>query len=554
MSDYHKQIHTLFSDDSFPPMIIFSGKWGAGKTYYVTEHLIEDLKNVYSYNVTYISTMGISSLDDFKDLIVSKRYLEKKHDSNGVSKLIELFGSIEKNSLGNNAITSVLKGSTGAIKHYMLKNISNELFIIDDIERIEDCKLKKNIIGECLRLTENNNKFLFVTVDDELKLDKSFTEKVFSDSIIFSLNSFDIFSIFKPKFVHLTDSQNHIEEFINKHELYNLRVLNRTFKRLEALLKYVNELEDVNYELLKGKIINDGLHISKMYYIENRTVNEIISTDEDKKEKIKLKIRGSLTLNELFVRYIIGRHLSVTDVFNVDELPKKKSLLDTLLFEQPFSLSDSEFIRGVSELKYYILTEINVEIRKFFECCFYHEYLVDNSYIPKDESIIFDTIRILADQKTFINYRSNRSLSISNPKYKDIADEYIEKLDIETAGKEISDLYESLQVSFKRSMLYMGNNYKTRPILNKFTVTQWKSLIKGWTFNEIGYFSDYLFGRYRTFSHTYNFSEEKETLEKLLNFVKLELANQPVSPKKGTLNRLEKALYFSFNKLDTDNV
>jgi hypothetical protein len=77
MDSNSKKIIELFKDDSFPSMVLIDGKWGSGKTHYVENILIDDLKNEYDTSENrycsphYLSLYGVSSIDDFRDRIVS---------------------------------------------------------------------------------------------------------------------------------------------------------------------------------------------------------------------------------------------------------------------------------------------------------------------------------------------------------------------------------------------------------------------------------------------------------------------------------------------------
>jgi hypothetical protein len=86
----YEKITALFADDSMPPMILLDGKWGCGKSYYVTQTLIPKLKRDYKESkVLYFSVYGISSLDDFRDKLISAFYFKDDKTSGLLSSVVK---------------------------------------------------------------------------------------------------------------------------------------------------------------------------------------------------------------------------------------------------------------------------------------------------------------------------------------------------------------------------------------------------------------------------------------------------------------------------------
>lgn len=553
MQDYATQIHDLFEDDSFPPIVAFSGKWGIGKTFYVQNHLTTELVTKYDKKVHYLSLMGITSIEDFKDLLVSKVYLEEKHDNTATTKLFDLFSSVEKHIGGNNTISSVIKGSTGAVKHYMLKNIDDEIFIIDDIERLEDKSLKKAILGECLNLSEKSedkkNKFLFVTDLDTLKIEQTYTEKIFSEVISFNPTPEDLFEILQESLYHLKDKRPEIIHQIDSKNLTNLRVLSRLFKRSEALFSEFSSDYELDLDVIKNNIIEDSFKVAKLFYIDNKTTTEI-SQPANKHESIQLKVRHSFLLNEDFINYFTGSYVDIKNILDHENLPLKGKPLDKLLYQEPYRLSETDFSEGIRELKTYILNEKEVHLKKFFECCYYHEYLVSNGYIEQDKDIEYNQISKIADQKKFHNSPKFHNLTLSDERYKNLCEAYIGKFRYITNQDELDKLFSSMENSFANCELYVGNSYKLRPILNEFSEKDWRTLFNNWTSEDIGCFGYYLFTRYEINESKKRFEKEKGTIRFLKNLIDELLETEPTGLKKGLLHYLNKALEHSQDVLN----
>lgn len=544
MQDYATQIHDLFEDDSFPPIVAFSGKWGIGKTFYVQNHLTTELVTKYDKKVHYLSLMGITSIENFKDLLVSKVYLEEKHDNTATTKLFDLFSSVEKHIGGNNTISSVIKGSTGAVKHYMLKNIDDEIFIIDDIERLEDKSLKKAILGECLNLSEKSedkkNKFLFVTDLDTLKIEQTYTEKIFSEVIYFNPTPDDLYDIFDEKLNHLKSNKKEIIYQITSISLFNLRVLTRLLKRIETLMSELVDYENIDLKIVKNKIIEGSFITAKLFYIDNKSINEILKHS---------KFISSFIDNDKFVDYFTGATLDTKHIFDINNLPMEGKALDRLLYQQPHMLGEEDFQDGLKELKEYILSIENVNLRKFFECCYYHDYLVKSGFIEEDENIVYEKVEEIAKTKQFGSYRRSHSLKLSDNRYDNLMQIFIEDLDDSMHKFEISELLNSIKQSFKYSSLNDDHSYKLRPVLNEFSYTDWENIFDIWQARDFGYFGSFLYERYRINNSRAIFDSEKTTISFLHKLtVKTEL-NETVGYKKGNLNFLLGALDYSKREL-----
>lgn len=555
MQYYASQIHDLFEDDSFPPIVAFSGKWGIGKTFYVQNHLTAELVTKYDKKVHYLSLMGITSIEDFKDLLVSKAYLEEKHDETATTKLFDVFSAVEKQIKGNTTISGVIKGTTGAAKHYMLKNINDAIFIVDDIERLENENLKKAILGECLTLSEKSedkkNRFLIVTDIDALNLKKSFTEKILSEIIFFEPNASYLFEILKPSLVHFKNNEKELVHHINTENIKNLRVLSRLLNRAETLMDTFSSDKNLDLELIKLNLIKDSFYVSKSYYIDNMPETEILKP-KDNLETISLKVRHSLLLNEDFVKYFCGKPVDLKNILNHDNLPIKGNSLDALLYTNTRTLDEETFKEGVFSLVNYITQEQKVHVDKFFECCTLHEYLVDNDYIIPNDEIVYEEIEKYAKEKEFVDTPKFRSLSISESSYEELYKSYKNKLHEGLKEKESETMFEALKKSFKNSPIYINQeNFQSKPILGAFSEEQWKDIFEHWNAEDFGEFAYFIFDRYKASRPRDWLKEEKEAVSILVDLVKSKIKSKEPGFFRGNLTSLLKALNVAQNFLNS---
>ncbi|MBN3121975.1 P-loop NTPase fold protein [Pectobacterium brasiliense] len=219
-------------------LILINGSWGSGKTHYVNNVFPQ----IYTKETIYhVSLLGIQSLSDFKTRIIDIAYLENMDE-------FERTVSITSNSLsvstGNSrsagVIDKIIKSLTSSLKERVLSNLSG-LFIIDDIERITSQSVLNEVIGYCHNLYTKGIRgkldFLLIgNFTDENKIKIDHQEKLISDVIIFKPSREELNSIISEKNKFLTSEDLETLIYIlTKHEVINLRVINRITDKLKPI-------------------------------------------------------------------------------------------------------------------------------------------------------------------------------------------------------------------------------------------------------------------------------------------------------------------------------
>ena len=173
-------LKTLDSNDG--KVILITGGWGVGKTYFVTKEILPKLENKYIV----ISLFGLSSVDELKKLIFSqilnnanliKRWWNK---GKGLFKTVtgfSLFGVGVRFSLSDlNFLESVIDKDT------------NITFIFDDFERISLKTDIREFIGFFNYLAENKKqKILLICDESKISSDSeycTFKEKVINKTFV----------------------------------------------------------------------------------------------------------------------------------------------------------------------------------------------------------------------------------------------------------------------------------------------------------------------------------------------------------------------------------
>ena len=251
-------------------LILINGEWGVGKTYF----LQTEFKKYYSNkNHFYLSTLGLNSLQDFKDRMLSITYLNNPSEIRQLGELTSSAASVLTQEERTGKLTEqIISTFSGAMRDYVLKDLSG-VFIIDDLERIPQ-PLRDEIATFCLQSYQNDNQLDFILVgnfskqSDELLGHK---EKVVSDEIYFSINN--IAEILEKKLEPLEEKHRElISQVIIGFEEKNLRIINRVISKLLPLFEEQDsgkKIPDIDIKNLVSSLCAHIILKEKFSYQEN---------------------------------------------------------------------------------------------------------------------------------------------------------------------------------------------------------------------------------------------------------------------------------------------
>ena len=570
MSQTTEQILALLKDDSFPSMVILDGEWGVGKTYYIKTELIPFFEDEEQKKVVFFSLTGLSSIDDFRDKLISSVYLSEKADQNFLDKLADSTLSILKNvGEDGGAIASILKGSTGAVKHAMLNRITDTTVILDDLERVDNPNLEKIIVGECLQLiNEKKLEFIFVMNGKKAKIDKAMVEKSFSDSVYFQRTNQEILKIVFQDYNYFDKYQHIIEKEVNTLDFTNLRALKRAANRLANTYKLITHDELIDIDTSMELIIESVLRISYLHYCLEKSSEEIITglnlqtkiesfidktknPENTKKDEFEKYRSFNIPSNEM-IEYCSGKTHLPPLINELGRLPIKDDPIDKLMFSRGYTLSKTEFTDLVQKLKEFIFEDIDVPISKWFEACDFYIYLLDQEFIAGNKIAFLNQISDLCEKKNFdLLSLENRyqSLKINT---QEILDKFNNQKEISTKKKIAEDndsLFERIKKSWVKTDIHIYKQFQHSNFINKYTSDQWFDVIKNWSMRDIGEFSDFLSNRYTSINISDFLADEKNTLIELAKLLEAEIKIIPPSQKKGTLRLLINAVKAGIEKL-----
>ncbi|HIC1895609.1 TPA: P-loop NTPase fold protein, partial [Citrobacter freundii] len=128
-------------------LILINGEWGVGKTYF----LQTEFKQFYSdASHFYLSVLGLNSLQDFKDRMLSITYLKNPSEIKKLGDLTSSAASALTQEESTGKLTEqIISTFSGAMRDYVLKDLSG-VFVIDDLERIPQ-SLRDEIATFCLQ-------------------------------------------------------------------------------------------------------------------------------------------------------------------------------------------------------------------------------------------------------------------------------------------------------------------------------------------------------------------------------------------------------------------
>ncbi|HFC9790706.1 TPA: AAA family ATPase, partial [Escherichia coli] len=318
-------------------LILINGEWGVGKTYF----LRTEFRTLYSdTSHFYLSVLGLNSLQDFKDRMLSITYLNTPSEIKKLGDLTSSAASALTQDESTGKLTEqIISTISGAMRDYVLKDLSG-VFVIDDLERIPQ-SLRDEIATFCLQSYQNDNRLDFILVGNFSKQSSevlSHKEKVVSDEIYFSINN--LTDILEQKLAPLEERHKYlITQVIIGFEETNLRIINRVISKLTPLFEKQEPEQKISDIDIKNLVTSLCAHIilkEKFSYQENdfhhnyitssfKTLTTSSENDPDKiseEESNLLNITAHMTYNNLMVPYCfneISQKDIIPYIFNSQE-------------------------------------------------------------------------------------------------------------------------------------------------------------------------------------------------------------------------------------------
>ena len=570
------QIIELLQDTSFPQVVLLDGAWGSGKTHFIKHYLRAKIEQLFDQKVYFFSLYGISSIDDFRDKIISLSLTEKEEASVFAKYFSKALDGAAQN-IGERGVGAVLSAAAGAYKYKLYGELDDCILILDDLERVADEKLIKNILGESLSLAESKNiKVVVVANEDKLNC-KNDIEKVFADKYKFSFTHEEVVSILKVEYENLDDQlANELLLNITAINSKNIRVLKRALSKFTRIQKEVSKIENVVLDQALSRILSDIVRICCAKFEHSFSKEKIIDAIDSriirqiKKSNDEAEIEGYKKLDAIFEGAINGSNQKLLsyccdglyEFSNLEvelNLPMRLTLLDAMqtIWVQN-QLSESEFKEGVSLLEKYISSTDDIDIYKWFSSCDIYMYMQTNKVIESTtytkatllrlcDDIDVNQFKITAveddfDQRSRINFYNEEVGKKFN----------LKKAELETlkASNKNSEFSQKFQTSWASVKNEAHQNLMHTPFFQNLNVNVVKAALQAWSNEEVFQFVRFINERYRFSNIDDFFKPELEALKTISSMVGSLLKEIGFGLKVASLSDLHESLLEAHSKME----
>lgn len=552
-------------------LLFIDGRWGSGKTYFIHNRL----KSYYSDQpIFYISLLGITSLADFKSKIIECYYLEGAENlANDFNSLADGVSLLRGKADESGVLRSFFSSIGTSVKGKVLSSLSG-LFILDDIERMNDNELTSNILNYChsLYFQRENRSLDFIVVGNttkEANFEIKHKEKIISDTISFELNHQDLSEIITPNLISFPDDDKKIFlKIIERQELFNLRIINRCINKIEPLFKYINSNPDKIWTARSEDIIECITSSIILQFQFKKSIDELkeknpenylftIDDDATYAEKNLWDSYRKYAVPNVVREYSMGLESVMTVQDYIFSEPKKITIDYIATADRPHIFDIDE-----TSLQQYLLDVITrnktVTVTTWLLVVNNYLFLTKNEYLAVSPSIThsfieqkanefsIDDISIFIDEKGGIdNLRRYGTSSLYGNPYISL---FIKKYELYDTNEKINTLRNIIEkdgwyhVNVSDHIDNIDHNSKYKPLeiigtsfLAKHILTTWKPI-------DIESFESYLQNLYN-FNNIKDFlSGEKFHLMKLEMLTSIFLSSHRPSLKFGALKSLNHKL------------
>ena len=337
------EIETIINSDEQNRCFFIDGDWGIGKTFGVKEKFKEAI---------YISLFGIDSKDalnnSFENELLNISLINNDDGKNLLNTTTDIISNISNEKLNNNDVKNKksflrLISTLNVLPKFLdlislirniyvsMKDISNKVIIIDDIERakldlvviegfvdylINNKKAKVILIGNLKQYeTENNKEKEIAKLKDKLT------------DIYFFINEISNETICKVLEIKL-DNDTNILKFIASNEIKNLRVMQKAKKAYHHIKKMgLSEDDEFDVDNLLKMVILDiyNTDIRDSLLVNNNNKVQSIGDKKDGSNIIESLVKNHL---KSFVSYLDFKYYTPENLILSFRDMLKKKLID----------------------------------------------------------------------------------------------------------------------------------------------------------------------------------------------------------------------------------
>lgn len=164
--DITSAIDRFITNKMYDYAVLINGKWGSGKTYFVTESLVPHLKES-GHDVNYLSLYGVSSTEEISQMLCIQAIKDKLGkagtlaDSKGGQIVTALASAAAKIGLGK------IGSDASSLEEIISKlpNYANNVIIFDDLERC--CCDINEVLGYINNFVEHSSAAVILVANEE---------------------------------------------------------------------------------------------------------------------------------------------------------------------------------------------------------------------------------------------------------------------------------------------------------------------------------------------------------------------------------------------------
>ncbi|WP_318457751.1 P-loop NTPase fold protein [Photobacterium leiognathi] len=578
-----QQVKDCLVDRSFASIVLLSGPWGSGKTYFARHKLIPELNKISGMKTHYMSLFGLSTLDDFRDRVLASTSL-------GASSTMSV-GAYIKNIVGASSAIAGDSGTTlGAmnalakpIKHKLLSKVKNRIIVVDDLERASSEQLISEVLGECLNFAENNTNVWVVVIANKDQINNTdLLEKTFLDQVHISPTTTDIINFVSEVHPDLLNAEikRYFTKVVEELKLTNLRVVKRILQRYARIKNLIEYIENVDHKATNAILIDSVTRICHAYYEhgfkfdelcggikksrkllnitqeQKQPLEETKQTKEDERRDLLGRIMRSPRgrIPPAMIKLVLGlSDLPENPRENLD-LPLKSNPIDKLISFNFETMDEPEFQQATTELKKFVFEGQSKPFYKWLNALDIWIYFIDHDYINGCSSDAIEKARTVCFHQDFFTRESH---SFNRFYSRDFYSSEVSKIRNEVKPnylhlvslKESNELQEQFVQSWSASSSVVYQKYDTKPFLDSFELDAViGGIVSNWSRYDAIVFGQYMEARYKIFNIYEYLSEEFDVVRQLKE--KLEVTHKELrtSQQKGKISELleylEKAIKF----------
>ena len=332
-------------NDKSNQAILIDGEWGSGKTFFIKEKIISEIKEkLTDVPVYYVSLYGISSSNEIHNLVssqITEKYIEKHLGKKVTGSLKKIERAIKKIA----PVINVLKEASGVgidfVHFNELKNNldipTKSIMIFDDLER---CNMDViTVLGYINSISEHSDtKVIIVANESELGMQNTNEDLSQKYNFILNINKFN-----KDSNVSKSKKANNSDKDSNK-SLINKGLLD----------EQIEEYFPVNsvYEKVKEKLIG----ITIKYEADFDEIFELLVDKYAKSSQGFIKSKKDVIL-KIFTE---NNHSNIrTLIFALTSIDKMYGVLNKIDFNNEYLETEIEKI-----IKYIVMQSIHIKTGK----------------------------------------------------------------------------------------------------------------------------------------------------------------------------------------------